>query len=170
MDIRQVRPEDLVACYALEWDSFTNSEAASIENISRRIDLFPEGFLVMEQAGKIIGMVNSGATHKDDISDEALKRLAGHDSAGANIVIFSLSVLPAYQRRGLGTQLMQAFIERARQLGKQQILLMCKAPLIAYYARFGFVERGLSPSTHGGSQWYEMSLDLSALPDTQNKL
>ena len=160
MLIRQVRPEDLAACHALETACFPPQEAAPIENIRRRIELFPEGFLVLEHEGNLIGMVNSGATDADDISDAGFKRLINHDSAGANIVIFSLAVLPAYQQQGLAAQLMQAFIERSRQLGKRRIVLICKQPLIAYYARFGFVENGLSSSTHGGAHWYEMRLDL----------
>ena len=113
------------------------------------------------QAGVLIGMVNSGATNDDDISDEAFKRLVNHDSGGANIVIFSLAVLPAYQGQGIAAQLMRAFIEQSRQLGKRRILLICKPTLIAFYARFGFVDVGLSTSTHGGAAWHEMRLDLS---------
>ena len=158
--IRQVTPADLAACHFLEVACFPPAEAAPIENICRRIELFPEGFLIAEQAGALIGMVNSGATDDDDINDEGFKRLINHDSAGANIVIFSLAVLPVYQRQGIATQLMRAFIERSRQLSKRRILLICKPPLIAYYVRFGFVDAGLSTSTHGGAQWHEMFLDL----------
>jgi predicted N-acetyltransferase YhbS len=160
--VRQVTLADLAACHAVEVACFPPAEAASLENIRRRIELFPEGFLVAEQAGELIGIVNSGATNADDISDEEFKKLIGHDSAGANIVIFSLAVLPVYQRQGIAAQLMWAFIERSRQLGKHKILLICKPPLIAYYARFGFVDAGPSSSTHGGSLWHEMMLDLSA--------
>ena len=160
--IRQVTLVDLAACHAVEVACFPPAEAASLENIRRRIELFPEGFLVAEQAGELIGIVNSGATNADDISDEAFKQLIGHDSAGANIVIFSLAVLPVYQRQGIAAQLMQAFVAQSRLLGKRKILLICKPPLIAYYARFGFVDAGLSRSTHGGSRWHEMVLELNA--------
>src|SRR5690606_19548550 len=109
-----------------------------------------EGFLVLEHDGKLIGMVNSGATNDDDMSDQDLKPLISHNPAGTNIVIFSLAVLPAYQQQGFAAQLLQAFIERSRQLGKRRIVLICKPALIPYYARFGFVEQGLSSATHGG--------------------
>ncbi len=161
--IRQVVLADLTACHVVETTCFPPAEAAPLANIRRRIELFPEGFLVAERAGTVIGMVNSGATDDDDISSEGFKRLISHDSAGANIVIFSLAVLPAYQGQGIAAQLMRAFIERSRQLAKRRILLICKPPLIAYYARFGFKDMGPSSSTHGGSRWHEMVLDLSAL-------
>ena len=160
MPIRQVKPEDLAACHALETACFPPQEAAPIENIRRRIEGFPEGFLVLEHNGKLIGMVNSGATNNDDMSDQDLKPLISHNPAGTNIVIFSLAVLPAYQQQGFAAQLLQAFIERSRQLGKRRIVLICKAALIPYYARFGFVEQGLSSATHGGAQWHEMHLNL----------
>ncbi len=160
--IRQVTLADLAACHAVETACFPPAEAAPLENIRRRIELFPEGFLVAERAGELIGMVNSGATHDDDISDEGFKRLINHDSAGANIVIFSLAVLPVYQRQGIAGELLKAFIARSRRLGKRRVLLICKPAMIAYYARFGFVDAGPSGSTHGGARWHEMRLELAA--------
>jgi hypothetical protein len=40
------------------------------------------------------------------------------------------------------------------------VLLICKADLIAYYERFGFVHAGLSRSVHGGATWQQMVLKL----------
>lgn len=33
--------------------------------------------------------------------------------------------------------------------------------MIPFYARFGFVSEGKSPSQHGGSVWYQMRLDFA---------
>ena len=117
-----------------------------------------------QQAGRVIGQVNSGATDKDDITDEAFKGLVGHDPAGRNLVIFSLSVLPERQRRGIAGKLLTRFIAAATDMGKSNIMLLCKTPLIDYYTRYGFDYIALSDSTHGGAEWHEMALRLSA-PD-----
>ena len=158
--IRNVQPKDLDECYIVETSGFSPEEAATRETIQLRIDLFPEGFFVAELDGRIVGMVNGAATNKDDISDEELKQLIGHDAGGRNMVIFALAVLPEFQKRGIAKQLMLQFIEEARRNKKEKVLLMCKHYLIAYYEGMGFVHAGLSKSTHGGSEWHEMRLSL----------
>lgn len=158
--IRHVLPKDLEECFTIETSGFPPEEAATRETIQRRIDTYPKGFLVAEKEGKVVGILNSAATHKDDISDEELKQLIGHDPDGKNMVVFALAVLPEYRKQGIANQLMSVFAEEARQRGKQTILLMCKQHLIAYYERMGFSHGGLSKSTHGGAEWHEMRLAL----------
>jgi len=158
--IKNVQPQDLDECYAVEISGFSPEEAASKETIKLRIDTFPQGFFVAEVDGRIIGMVNGAATNKDDISDEELKQLIGHDADGRNMVIFALAVLPEFQKRGIAKQLVLRFVEEARQNKKEKIFLMCKQHLIAYYESLGFAHVGLSRSTHGGAEWHEMCLSL----------
>lgn len=158
--IRNVLPKDLDECYLVETAGFPPEEAATRETIKLRIDTFPQGFLVAEQDGRVIGMLNSAATHKDDLGDEELKQLIGHDPDGKNLVVFALAVLPEFQKRGIARQLMSRFVEDARQRQKQNVLLMCKQHLIVYYQRMGFTHVGLSRSKHGGAEWHEMRLGL----------
>lgn len=154
--IRNVKLSDLDQCFEVESAGFPEEEAASRESIRIRIEAFPQGFLVAELDGRIIGMINSASTNKDDISDEELKKMVGHDADGKNLVVFSLVVLPEYQKQEIARQLMLRFIEEADRLGKKKILLMCKSNLIEYYERMGFSHIGLSSSTHGGAEWHEM--------------
>lgn len=158
--IRHVLPEDLEACFLVEISGFPPQEAATRETIQRRIDTYPQGFLVAELQGRVVGMLNSASTNKDDISGEELKQLVGHDPDGRNMVIFALAVLPEFQKQGIAQQLMARVIDYARQSKKETILLMCKHNLIAYYERLGFTHVGLSNSTHGGGEWHEMRLSL----------
>lgn len=158
--IRNVLPKDIDGCYLVETSGFPPEEAATKETIQRRIETFPQGFLVAEIDGRIVGMLNSAATNKEDISDEALKQLIGHDAGGGNMVVFALVVLPAFQKRGIARQLMSRFTYEARRLKKQKVLLLCKQHLIAYYQGMGFTHAGLSKSTHGNAEWHEMSLRL----------
>ena len=158
--IRNVILKDLEECYLVEISGFPPEEAATKETIRLRIDSFPQGFFVAELNGTVIGMLNSASTDKDDISDEELKQLIGHDPNGRNMVVFALAVLPEYRKQGIARQLMQRFTEEARKLDKENILLMCKGHLIAYYASMRFEHVGLSKSTHGGAEWHEMRLRL----------
>jgi ribosomal protein S18 acetylase RimI-like enzyme len=169
--IRHVLPNDLEECFMVETAGFPPEEAATRETIKLRIDTFPEGFLVAEIHGRVVGILNSGATDKDDISDEKLKQLVGHDPAGKNLVVFALAVLPEFQKQGIARRLMTRIVEEACKDEKENILLLCKQHLIAYYEKMGFTHVGLSRSTHGGAEWHEMSLRLAchceegALPD-----
>ena len=158
--LRMVEPDDLTACHTIEALSFPACEAAWASSLETRINNYPEGFLVAEIDGHVVGQVNSGSTHKDDITDEEFKQLIGHDPDGGNIVIFSLSVHPAYRKLGIGGRLLNRFIDQARDLGKSKVMLLCKEDLVNYYARHGFGDAGVSTSSHGGAVWHEMVLDL----------
>ena len=158
--LRHVLPGDVDQCYRVETSGFPPEEAATRETIQLRIERFPKGFLVAEVDGKIVGILNSAATNKNDLSNEELKQLIGHDPEAKNMVVFALAVLPEYQRQGIAGQLMERFAEESRQQGRENVLLMCKQHLIAYYERMGFRHVGLSRSTHGGAEWHEMRLTL----------
>lgn len=158
--IRMVEPDDLTACHTVEANSFPPGEAAWTTSLETRINNYPEGFLVCECEGKVVGQVNSGATDKDDISDEEFKQLIGHDPDGDNIVIFSLSVMPEFRKRGVGSKLLTRFVEQAKDLGKSKVMLLCKEDMVDYYARHGFRDNGISASSHGGAMWHEMILPL----------
>ena len=158
--IRPVAAGDLDVCYAIEAACY-GPEGATRERIERRIASYPQGFLVAELDGPIAGFINSGATHRDDIGDEAFKDMVGHEEDGRNIVVFSLAVRPQSQGRGISRQLMERFIEVSGQLRKENILLLCQTELIAYYQKYGFVHRGPSSSDHGGLRWHEMRLNLN---------
>ncbi|WP_272700277.1 GNAT family N-acetyltransferase [Desulfovibrio sp. Fe33] len=160
LTIRHADMDDLPACHTIEANCFPPAEAAWASSLRNRIEIYPEGFLVAEWEGRVVGQVNAGSTDKDDITDEEFKQLIGHDPDGRNMVIFSLSVLPSFQKRGIAGKLLTNFIEHARDLGKAAIKLLCKEPLIPYYARFGFADDGLSSSTHGGAAWHSMTLVL----------
>lgn len=160
MLIRRVTPHDLAACTRIETACFTPSEAASEQSIGIRINTFPQGFCVAELDGEVVGQINSGATDKDDITDEAFKQLIGHDPDGKNMVVFSLSVLPAHQGKGVAKALMEHFKQDCREMGKSRILLLCKDYHIRLYENMGYTKQGLSASTHGGFQWWEMACRL----------
>lgn len=160
MNIRQVKTEDLSSCFTLEMECFPAEEAASLENIKKRISQFPQGFYVLENEGKIIGHVNSGCTNKDDITDEDFKGLIGHNPTAENMVIFSLAVSPVFRGKKLGHLLLERFIKECQAISKKRILLLCKTDLISYYKNAGFSYISISKSTHGGAQWHEMEFLL----------
>ncbi len=169
INIRQVNKNDVDGCYRIESACYT-SDGATREKILKRIMLFPEGFLIAETEGEIIGLINSASTDKEDITDEELKDMVGHVKDGGNMVIFSLAVLPEFRGNGISKQLMARFIEVSKTLEKEKVLLICKSELIFYYQNYGFVYGGKSNSKHGGLEWHEMYLLLNAVSGKRRKL
>jgi ribosomal protein S18 acetylase RimI-like enzyme len=159
-NIRIVVEQDLDRCFEIESVSYSGDEAATREKILNRIKAYPEGFIVLENEKEIIGFINSGATHRVELSNEDFKELVGHDPEGEHVVILSVVVHPDYQGRGLASKLMKNFIDRMKALGKSDIYLICQAGLVDMYARYGFIDLGASDSNHGGLSWNEMSLSL----------
>jgi ribosomal protein S18 acetylase RimI-like enzyme len=160
LKIRRVEDNDFDDCYRVESACYT-SDGATKEKIQKRIKLFPEGFLVAEYGDRVIGLINSASTDKEDITDEELKDMVSHDKDGRNMIIFSLAVLPKFRGDGISKQLMLRFIEVSKDLKKEKILLLCKSELIPYYQNYGFLYGGKSKSKHGGFEWYEMYLLLN---------
>ena len=160
ISMREVRISDLDRCYEIESTAYAGDEAASREKIRKRIEVYPEGFLVLEFEGVIVGLINSGATDHVQLSDEDFKDLVGHDPQGKKIVIMSVAVLPDFQRKGLAGELIIEFIGKMKAMAKSEIFLICQTGLIDMYVSHGFEYIGVSDSEHGGLDWHEMSLSL----------
>ena len=71
--IRHVVEGDLDACFTIESTCYT-TDAATREKNREAHSIIPDGFLVAEVDRQVVGMINSGATNKDDITDDAFKQ------------------------------------------------------------------------------------------------
>ena len=72
-----------------------------------------------------------------------------------------VAVLPAMQRRGLGSALIEAAISRAAQLGEEIVFVLGEP---AYYTRFGFSVGTAGPFTSPYAGPYLMAKSLRPLP------
>ena len=73
-----------------------------------------------------------------------------HDEAAPNQMIFGLATDPKEQHQGIASKLMKAYIDVAKEHNRKSIILTCKDHLIPFYCSFGFKDKGISDSTHGG--------------------
>ncbi|MBF4693914.1 GNAT family N-acetyltransferase [Fusibacter sp. Q10-2] len=158
--IRNVNKTDLEAIVEVERQCFPAAEAAEEKSIKARMSTFPENFFVAEIEKQIVGFINGCTTNSPVIYDEMFHDTSHHIPSGEIIAIFGLDVIESYRRKGIASKLMKTFIENARKQGKKAVILTCKAHLIAYYEGFGFVNDGVSESTHGGAVWYDMTCPL----------
>jgi ribosomal protein S18 acetylase RimI-like enzyme len=81
----------------------------------------------------------------------------GHQEQGGTVVLHSLAVANEHQRKGLGTILLKAYIERIKSAKiAERISLVAHSKLVKFYERFGFVNEGPSDVTFGGGRWKSM--------------
>lgn len=108
---------------------------------------------------RLVSFVDGFVTSQPDLTDEMYEKAWLHDEKGDWQMIFGVNTIPSYRKKGLAGQLLQRAIADARQQGRKGLVLTCKDPLVHYYAKFGFVNEGVSSkSTHGGAVWNQMRL------------
>lgn len=156
--IRNAQPEDLDRIAEIESICFPAAEAAQRGAFQERIAAFPEYFLVAEAGGMIIGFINGCVTNSTVIYDELFHDTRHHTPDGKNLTVFGLDVIPEFRKQGIAAILMRHFIQLAKKTGRKSVILTCKDRLVPYYESFGYTNNGVSNSTHGGAQWFDMTL------------
>lgn len=90
-------------------------------------------------------------------------QVIGNDAEGRSIGVHGLVIVPEYQGKGLGRDLMAYYIEYARTLGQSAdgIAIIAHDHLLKFYESFGFKNLGPSSCDFGGGGWYEMVSNLA---------
>ena len=159
--ICKVNQSDLDELTAVEAVCFPKEEAATRESLAARLEAFGNWFFAAkDENGKIIGMIDGMATDEESIDDAMFEDASLHKPNGRVQTVFGLDVLPQWRHRGVAGALMDAFVEAAKQAGREKVTLTCKKRLIGMYEHFGFRLIGQARSEHGGAQWFDMDLDL----------
>ena len=158
MYIRNATMDDLAALTAVEAECFPPAEAATEADIAARLQAYPGHFWLLFQGEKLVSFVDGMVTDEPDLRDEMYENAALHAENGAWQMIFGVNTIPAYRRQGCAEKLLKQAIADARAQGRKGLVLTCKDRLIHYYAKFGFVNEGVSASVHGNVVWYQMRL------------
>ena len=133
MSIRHAVPADVGTLADIEAASYPPAEGASRQSIAGRVAVYPDHFWLLEEDGGVKAFVNGLVTDQPDLTD------AMYDEGCASRVL----------RQGCAD---------AKAAGRRGVVLTCKERLIGFYARFGFVDEGVSASTHGDVVWHQMRL------------
>lgn len=158
MYIRNATMDDLAALTAVEAECFPPAEAATEADIAARLQAYPGHFWLLFQGEKLVSFVDGMVTDEPDLRDEMYENAALHDEGGAWQMIFGVNTIPAYRRQGCAEKLIRQAIADAKVQGRKGLVLTCKDRLIHYYAKFGFINEGVSASVHGNVVWYQMRL------------
>lgn len=160
MRIRKATINDLNAITIVESVCFPLAEAATKEDLKKRLKVYPNHFWLLEIDGKLISFINGMVTDETTISDVMFENANLHDENGSWQAIFGVNTIPEYRNQGLAAKVMNAVIEDAKKEGRKGCILTCKDKLIHYYETFGFKNYGISQSEHGGAIWYDMRLEF----------
>ena len=158
MYIRNATMDDLAALTAVEAECFPPAEAATEADIAARLRAYPGHFWLLFDEEKLISFVDGMVTDEPDLRDEMYENAALHAENGTWQMIFGVNTIPAYRRQGCAEKLLKQAIADAKVQGRKGLVLTCKDRLIHYYAKFGFINEGVSASVHGNVVWYQMRL------------
>ena len=125
---RPADPGDREAIRAIHLAAFpTRAEADLVDALRASGEIRPARSLLAEVGGAIVGHCLLTAT--------SLERPDGTTVVGPVVALGPIAVLPAWQRRHVGTALMQAALERCAADGAGAVVLVGSP---TYYLRFGF--------------------------------
>ena len=158
MNIRYATMADLDDIASVESVCFPVLEAATKEEFEQRIKYFGNHFWLMFEGEKLIAFVDGFVTDEADLTDEMYEKAELHNEYGAWQMIFGVNTIPACRRHGYAGELICRAIQDAKKQGQKGLVLTCKDRLVPYYAKFGFVNEGVSDSAHGNVVWNQMRL------------
>ncbi|MCD6248665.1 MAG: ribosomal protein S18-alanine N-acetyltransferase [Hadesarchaea archaeon] len=133
--VRDLRPDEMQAILDIEYKCFKDPYPLGLLN--HLYSLHPDGFLVAEVNGKIVGYAI------------AVMRWwrTGH--------ILAIGVDPLYRRRGIGSMLMTSALNRLREKGAREVRLEVRASNRAaqkFYLKLGFVQREMIPAYYADGE------------------
>lgn len=158
MEIRHATIQDVSEITRVEAECFPPAEAASRDSFAARLEKYPEHFWLLFDEGELISFVNGMVSDEEVLTDEMFADASMHNPEGRWQMIFGVTTVPSRRRQGCAARLLERAIEESRQQGRAGLILTCKEHMLHYYAKFGFVNEGVSVSNHGGAAWYQMRL------------
>ena len=158
MSIRHAVPADVGTLADIEAASYPPAEGASRQSIAGRVAVYPDHFWLLEEDGGVKAFVNGLVTDQRDLTDAMYDDPHLHTPEGSWQMIFSVVTAPAHRREGCASRVLRQVCADAKAAGRRGVVLTCKERLIGFYARFGFVDEGVSASTHGDVVWHQMRL------------
>lgn len=151
--LRLEEPGDASAVRAVVEAAFGRpDEADLVDRLRASDDRIDSLWMVAELSQSVIGHI-------------AYSRVTVEPSGETGIALAPVSVTPAHQGRGIGTQLIERSLAAARELGERFVILLGHPD---YYPQFGFTRAGAhgieAPWEVQPEAWMMLLLDPSRAP------
>ncbi len=142
--------EDSIKEVAALEKAIEGDNAASLATLSSRRELYPQGFRVAMENGKVIGYIESCLWERGErefaMSFSDVDFVACHHSKGKEIYVIFLATDPVHRRKGVGAQLVKSIQQLAVDEGKTKVTLVAKDELKGFYGRLGFTIVAKAPN------------------------
>ncbi|HMK89123.1 MAG TPA: GNAT family N-acetyltransferase [Methylocystis sp.] len=163
VSIRPQRPEDATFLYALfRANALRDLERAGLPQalLDNLIDLQHRS-----RGDTYRGLYPQAEWSILDVSDEPIGELVENDE-GRCVYVVDLTLLPAWQARGVGPAVMRAIMADSAALGKdvRANVLFTNEPCLKMCARLGFVASPPDESAHMALRWTAESTAESQAP------
>ena len=104
-----------------------------------------------------MGMPDDWKSRRSSLPRPGEDEPLGHQEQGGTIALHSLAVAAEHQRKGLGSVLMKAYIQRIKDSKiADRIALLAHDHLVGFYEGLGFTNMGTSACKFGGGSWNNM--------------
>ncbi|MGG1948340.1 SDR family NAD(P)-dependent oxidoreductase [Trinickia sp. NRRL B-1857] len=111
--VRYATQSDFAALIQLERRCWAPGVRSPAERIKHRVNVYPEGQLVLEWAGKPVAVLYSQRVDTEDMHGQtALTVHRLHRDTGSTLQLLALNVLPEMQDRSCGDQLLEFALQR----------------------------------------------------------
>lgn len=147
---------DLNRLMEIEQAGFTPAEAASKAAMLQRINVIPDSFLVARDEKQVLGFVNGPVITQRYLSDNLFATVNPNPQKGGFQSILGLAVAPQFQQQHIASELLTQLAKIALDRQRVGMTLTCLARLVRFYEHNGYVDEGISSSTHGGEVWHNM--------------
>ncbi len=158
MKIRIAAMEDLDGVAGIEKACFPAEKAASREQFSKRLSTYRDSCWILEENGLFLSCINGMPSNDCVLVDAMFDSTDFYEEKGDWFMVFGVVTRPGFQGKRLASCLMCHVIRDVKKQGRKGMILTCLEEKIGFYERFGFIDEGLSPSTHGGKPWRQMIL------------
>jgi GNAT superfamily N-acetyltransferase len=105
-----------------------------------------------------MGLPDDWKTRRSSLPRPGEDDPVGHQEQGGTIAVHSLAVAVDHQKKGLGSVLMKAYMQRIKDSKTaDRITLLAHDHLVGFYEKLGFKNMGPSACTFGGGGWNNMA-------------
>ena len=166
MRIRTATKEDLSQVHAIE--SITEGQnAANYNTIKSRFEMFPDGFFVAENYGKIYGYAQSCMWEGiNNLGFNEFSKIKGfsdyHNSSNNCMYLIFVGVEVNKRHQGIGTNLVNTVINEAKYRNLEEVELVSKDKLVQkfYQESLGFNYKNEMPNWLPKSKHHLMNMEL----------
>lgn len=161
MEITEAALKDLPEIVRIENLGFTPEEAGTKEQYQDRIKKLQDTFLVARIDEQVAGFVVGPAVKEKFVEDWMYENTPKNLSTGGNQIIFTIAVDPNFRGRSIGSKLLKAMEDNAREAQRESISLTSLEKNLPFYLKNGFKNLGVADSEHAGETWYNLVKELN---------